>query len=109
MMEVLGKGRACIPEGLKWFSMEQLIFIFVDWILSKVVLRVCALPLSLHYPPVNRLLLLAFFVNLMVRVEEFFSLILPPTVLEDLLVCPLPMILPFGCSWIFQVFGQIFV
>jgi len=32
-------------------STEQLILIFVDWILSNVVLRVCAPPLSLHYLP----------------------------------------------------------
>ena len=92
---------------------EQLTLIFVDWILSDVVLKVCAPPLSLHYPPIVRLLLLALFVNcLMVRVEEFFSSfvhISPPTVLEDLLICPLPTI-PLGITvWLFLNLSSLWI
>ena len=65
----------------------------------------CAPPLSLHYPPIVRPLLLALFVNcLMVRVKEIaspFVDIFSLTVLQDLLVCSLPMILLGIKVWIF--------
>ena len=84
---------------------EQLTLIFVDWILSNVVLKVCFPPLFLHYPPIFKLLLLALFVNcLMVRVKVSFSPfvhISPSTVLEDFLVCPLPTIPLKIAVWLF--------
>ena len=90
-------------------STEQLTLIFIDWILSHVMLRVLYV---LHHflfiilPSSGCCFsLLALFVNyLMVRVKKFFSPfvhILLPTVLEDLLVCPLPMILLGITIWLF--------
>ena len=46
----------------------------LDLYYRRKPLAICAPPLSLHYPPFVKLLLLALFVNcLMVRVEELFS------------------------------------